>query len=209
MWSNFIGDNWMRHTVLQDRVKAQYDLNNLPYHNWQHILDCYAYLEENDVPYDKNLDYAVIFHDIVYDNLPEKEYRSTEQMLRSTPSTEAYDILMATRKHSIKDANWQSIAMIKADLHQLTIPDKTLENFSKILQESKKLYDIDTSLFIKENAKFLLELCATMTENYLIDDDVFWLEVKQGIYFTLNIGENLDNFVYSSNLYGPAVRNIT
>lgn len=39
--------------------------SGLEYHNWNHVLACYSYLEKAGVIYDENLDYAVLFQ-IVY-----------------------------------------------------------------------------------------------------------------------------------------------
>ena len=52
---------------------AQYGLK---YHNWKHVSVMYKYLHDTNEPYDEALDWAVHFHDIVYDDQPKKEYRS-------------------------------------------------------------------------------------------------------------------------------------
>ncbi len=52
--------------------------NKLPYHNQQHLIDMYNFLEERNVPYSKELDIAILFHDIIYDKNPNKEQRSAE-----------------------------------------------------------------------------------------------------------------------------------
>ncbi len=48
------------------------------YHNNQHIEEMYQYLEDTDEPYDEALDWVVMFHDVVYDEKPEKEARSAK-----------------------------------------------------------------------------------------------------------------------------------
>ena len=42
------------------------------YHNGWHVLEMYKYLVKTNEPYDECLDWAVLFHDIVYDSEPEK-----------------------------------------------------------------------------------------------------------------------------------------
>ena len=49
------------------------DHRKLTYHNWNHVKSMYQYLSDTDEPYDNALDWAVLFHDIVYDNKSDKE----------------------------------------------------------------------------------------------------------------------------------------
>lgn len=53
--------------------------NGCEYHNLLHVDEMYEYLEENNEPYDEALDWAILFHDIVYDNQPDKESRSASK----------------------------------------------------------------------------------------------------------------------------------
>jgi len=48
------------------------------YHNNDHIEDMYKYLHDANEPYDEALDWAIMFHDVVYDTESEKEARSAE-----------------------------------------------------------------------------------------------------------------------------------
>lgn len=165
-----------------------YDLNHCQYHNWQHILDCYDYLEKNNVPYSVELDYAVMHHDIVYDALPEKEKRSADWMLDHWPGMlGAVEPIMATVDHSIKDRSEIARWMIRADLHQLADPALTIRNYYKILNESVDLYGIDTVTFAKNNFTFMKSLQDTVLTNYNLDNDEFWLKVLQGIKLTVDI----------------------
>ena len=59
-------------------------------------------MEKNQVPYNEELDFAVMHHDIVYDNQPEKEKRSAEFMLKLYPNrTEAAEIIMVDKEHEM------------------------------------------------------------------------------------------------------------
>lgn len=46
------------------------------YHNMQHIVNMYTYAKELQIPYDVNLDLAILYHDVVYDDKENKEIRS-------------------------------------------------------------------------------------------------------------------------------------
>ena len=52
------------------------DSSRCEYHNGWHVLAMYDYLDKTNEPYDECLDWAILFHDIVYDDQPQKEYRS-------------------------------------------------------------------------------------------------------------------------------------
>lgn len=184
-------------------AKEFYDLNHCAYHNWQHILDCYKYLEMEQIEYDEDLDFAVMHHDIVYDDKPEKELRSAELMLNWYPAqTAAYDIIMSTADHKTVDRDWKSIEMIKADLHQLAVPAMALENYVKIMRESTQLYQINEREFAKNNISFMNNLQVTAFENYDNEGDtVFWNSVIRGIELTISVSRELEKSLTSVDLY--------
>lgn len=182
MWSKLVN------TRVGDLAKSLYDRNGCQYHNWQHILDCYSYLEHNLVPYNEDLDYAVMYHDIVYDEYPDKEERSANALLLAYPDKKrAAHIIMATRNHSIETQDQVAKWMIQADLHQLTSKQKVLENYVKLMNESLDLYGGDLRKFAKANQDFMRNLWITMNSNHKIDADPFWEEVMSGIQITLAI----------------------
>lgn len=181
MWSQLIN------TPVSVAAKYQYDSNNCQYHNWQHILDCYSYLELNSVPYSQDLDYAVMHHDIVYDSLPEKEARSAEFVVKKYPNITAGAVepIMATTNHSIRDTSEIARWMIRADLHQLADIKLAAANYVKIMNESIELYNVDTATFARNNLNFMRGLNTTIVKNYAIDNDQFWLDVLKGINLTM------------------------
>lgn len=196
MWSNII--NFGVGIIAKD----YYDINGCQYHNWQHILDCYSYLEKSNIPYSRELDWAVLFHDIVYDNQPEKEKRSADFFVQTiTPFDDnggllnkkeqqlVYEIIMSTATHECSRGPDKDLinAMIRADLHQLTNPSRVVSNYSKILNESVKLYKIDETEFAKNNLLFMEKLEETVTENYNLEYDKFWTDVLSGIRLTQDI----------------------
>lgn len=182
MWSQLLN------TGVGIIAKDYYDLNRCQYHNWQHILSCYDYLEKNSVPYNEDLDFAVLHHDIVYDQHPEKEARSAEFVKNKYPDVVgAIEPIMATVDHSIKDKNEISGWMIRADLHQLANPALVIENYVKIMKESLALYNIDVPTFAKNNIDFMSKLISRVMDNYVVDKDPFWLDVIVGIDLTMRL----------------------
>ena len=193
MWSKLIGDTLYTQTGVEIIAKEMYDINNLAYHNWQHILSCYDYLEINNVPYDEDLDWAVMHHDIVYDKDPAKELRSAQWFEKMYPNRSGvFDIIMATVDHNVAGQSWQCVEMIKADLHQLATPALALSNYVKILNESKKLYGISDKLFAEANIKYMDSLGQRILDNVDAKDMApFWLQVLRGIELTLDISVGL------------------
>lgn len=169
-------------------AKDYYDLNRCQYHNWQHILDCYRYLEQNSVPYNEDLDYAVLHHDIVYDQWPNKEARSAGFVATKYPDMSgAIDPIMATVDHSIKGRSEIARWMIRADLHQLADLRLAAANYVKIMDESIDLYNIDLQTFARNNQQFMQGLKKTVINNYAEDNNQFWLDVLRGIDLTMQI----------------------
>jgi hypothetical protein len=198
MWSKLIGDTYRTETSVQIIAKEYYDLNGCAYHNWQHILDCYDYLEKNAVAYNEELDYAVMHHDIVYDDQPFKELRSAELMLELYPMRRtAAEIIMATVDHKItEDTTWQERQMIKADLHQLADPVQATRNYVKIMDESIDLYGITPLEFAENNAIFMMNMQNTIFTNMQVDtDQEFWTAVREGMEHTIIISQSMQKLL--------------
>lgn len=167
-------------------AKDYYDLNRCQYHNWQHILDCYSYLEKNSVPYSVELDYAVMHHDIVYDRWPDKEARSAGFVTTKYPDmVDSIEPIMATIDHNIQGRSEIARWMIQADLHQLADLKLAAANYVKIMNESIDLYDIDLQTFARNNQHFMQGLKKTVINNYAKDNNQFWLDVLKGIDLTV------------------------
>lgn len=171
-------------------AREYYNLNGCQYHNWQHVLSCYNYLEKNSVPYSEELDFAVMHHDIVYDSQPEKEIRSANLMISMYPDMSgAVDPILATIDHNIKDKDFNSLWMIRADLHQLADSRQALENYVKIMNESISLYGVDLQQFAAANYAFMNKLKVTVENNNRIQPDQFWLDVTRGIDETIALSQ--------------------
>lgn len=173
-------------------AKKRYEYACNEYHNWQHILDCYDYLEQAGVEYSEDLDLAVLYHDVVYDELINKEQRSADLLLELYPGKlKAAEIIMATVNHSIEGKSIDAVSMIKADLHALTDINNAVSNYSCIMRENCRLYNISEVDFAKANESFMTSLFHTMSYNYVYNGDPFWLEVSKGIRLARRISYSI------------------
>ena len=173
------------------------------YHNGWHVLKMYNYLAETNEPYDECLDWAVLFHDIVYDNQPEKELRSAGkfvEMSKQYSGAEALDFFAMTRVCGMIHATTDHFchvkgvsAIIRADLHALTSPLDTFYNFQSIMDESMNLYKIDEVTFADNNIKFMGGLYDRVQKNMETDPDhrEFYKQVMRGIVSTINLARIL------------------
>lgn len=168
------------------------------YHNFTHITRMYEYLDSVKQPYSKALDWAVLFHDVVYDEKPDKELRSAELWYNLTKDDlefqdirdEVFDLIMTTKDHSSASTiEPLKSAIIRADLHALTNPIDVVYNYMSIMEESIELYDIDEITFAENNIKFMTGLWGRVDKNIEIDPAhrEFYKDVKRGIVSTINL----------------------
>lgn len=178
------------------------DSSRCAYHNGSHVKDMYNYLDKTNEPYDECLDWAVLFHDIVYDDKPEKEYRSAVMFSDMKAKFSGCDLnllneghvaslIMATEKHYVTYPGWSAI--IRADLHALTSPLDTFYNFYAIMNESMYLYKIDELKFADNNINFMTDLYRRVEMNMDLDSThrEFYKDVKRGIVSTINLSRIL------------------
>lgn len=171
----------------------------LDYHNWDHVVSMYKYLDKTDEPYDEALDWAILFHDIVYDQDPLKEQRSADMFYQLVEEYEGCtpdiwerkrvgQLILATVYHKITD-DPKSGAIIRADLHGLTNRLTTMENFVKILKESTYLYGITEVEFAKNSEKFMTDLLFRICSNIGAESEhkQFYLDAAEGAYNTTKL----------------------
>jgi predicted metal-dependent HD superfamily phosphohydrolase len=180
------------------------EINGCQYHNNDHIDAMYQYFEETDEPYDEALDWAVMFHDVVYDEHPEKEKRSVRMFYEMRQRYRGFNggeedaldvatLIDYTIDHKIYP--WSTPtqkAIIRADLHALTSKVDTINNFTKIMNESMKLYDCNIQDFAENNIKFMSGLHQRMAINILnVDEDgkLFFQMVQSGIDLTIRMAQ--------------------
>lgn len=174
--------------------------NKCEYHNWNHVVSMYQYFADTNEPYDEALDWAILFHDIVYDEKPEKELRSritfTDMMGKYSGCTpdifersRVCKLIMCTVDHVVLTEVKGSSAIVRADLHGLTKRLTAFENFGKIMKESMSLYNIDEVEFAKNSEKFMSTLFDRVGGNMINDPEYaeFYDRVKDGIILTINL----------------------
>lgn len=179
------------------------------YHNNDHVYEMYQYLQSIDQPYDEALDWAIMFHDVVYDNKPEKEARSAALFHKLHKKYRGCDLdvqevdrvqflILETEKHLVTKESYLkgSSAIIKADLHALTDKVKTVTNFTKIMQESMMLYNCTVEQFASANIDFMIGLYERMQVNmeFEVDktDQQFYNNVLNGIDLTIYMATGLE-----------------
>lgn len=188
-------------TPLASIARELISYNKCEYHNWDHVVSMYQYLADTNEPYDEALDWAVLFHDIVYDEKPEKEHRSVEVFVEfvemyegCTPDVWERDrvckLILCTVDH-IATQYPKSSAIVRADLHGLTKPLTTIENFVKIMKESVALYGIDEITFAQNSEDFMRGLKLRVARNAVNDPDhgLFYMEVQDGCNATIKLAQ--------------------
>lgn len=191
---------WTRLTFAEPvtRVAFSYMVkNDLPYHNLDHITQMYQWLRDNDIPYDVNLDYAVMFHDAVYDDQPAKEARSALLFSKAcidhgTPNgvdvATVMNLINATADHIPHD-ELQSV-IVRVDLHALTNPYKTYRNFIALVDEGMALYKVDELQVMRSMSTFLSDLNNHIRHNIHQGDPFhagFYRQVYAGIQQSINM----------------------
>lgn len=178
------------------------------YHNLLHVDQMYEYLEAADEPYDEALDWAVLFHDAVYDAFPDKELRSARRFFEMRQLYRGCNLdingidrvqllILETKKHLVTKESYLkgSSVIIRADLHALTSKTETIHNFVRIMDESLNLYDCSVEQFAQANADFMQGLKLRIQQNIETcsrkEDAEFFKEVVQGIDLTLKLARAL------------------
>lgn len=205
--TNWAGVAWSRiqDTPLAAEARGLIELNGLfrcAYHNLEHVESMYQYLADTNEPYDEALDWAVLFHDIVYDEKHEKELRSAKMFvemsgvfegfdLRHAEQARVYSLIMRTVDHVVIREVKGSSAIVRADLHGLTNGLTTYQNFGKIMAESMKLYNIDMVTFAENSEKFMRGLLSRVSANAIIDPDYadFYSSACDGIAYTISLSQ--------------------
>lgn len=194
----------IQETALAFHAHIMIDDNGCAYHNLEHVQSMYQYLADTNEPYDKALDWAVLFHDIVYDDKPEKEFRSAKKFvdmveryggcnLRPSEQARVYSLIMRTADHVVHPDVLNSSAIIRADLHALTDTVSTIRNFANIMEESCNLYSVDPKTFAEQSQMFMQELRKRVQQNVTLDSkhSEFYKNVLKGIDLTIELGKTV------------------
>lgn len=190
MWSKIQDTALAQHAVAHIAAKTL-ELGLL-YHNVDHVMGMYQYLEDTNEPYDPVLDWAVLFHDFVYDDQPEKEYRSAVAFSNWKKHYSGCDLnvldegtvaamILATERHVVTSRLYSAI--IRADLHQLTNAGTTVINFGNILQENVNLYKVDRGVCATKSKEYMYAMRQRIEKNEAADPAHanFYNKVTRGI----------------------------
>jgi predicted metal-dependent HD superfamily phosphohydrolase len=180
--------------------------NDLPYHNWNHLVAMYNYLADTKQPYNVELDYAIMFHDYIYDASPKKEFRSAvafekialdvdEPLYPACNVNIVKKLIMATEEHVFSKGDDPRIsAIIRADLSGLTDTLATVQNFASLLEEATMLYNVSYTDYYLAVNEFMKGLSARVDISKANDDprhQEFYDEVQKGIALTRRLAYSL------------------
>jgi hypothetical protein len=170
------------------------------YHNWTHIERNFHHAKNTfNFAYDPALDLANLFHDVVYDERPDKEIRSTvmfsEIYHAMAPNYdegingEVIDHIVSTINHK-NTRNDES--MILLDLADLGNDQQCQINHGLIIQESMNLYGIDDVSCAHGGSTFMHGLVRTARDNKKLSDNPdFWDKIIAGINQTIHLNEGI------------------
>lgn len=175
-------------------AKAVYDSDpRRKYHNWHHVQRLYYHAEFTfNLPYDDQLDRAILGHDVIFDEHSRKEERSADWLLANDPHSgeEARTHIMRTAGHKPGHDN----RILLLDLADFLFKDITVINRALLEEESMALYGISSSEFARQNVAFLTKMVSAYTEKDLHhlppDERQAFLQIAEGIRFSIAISES-------------------
>ena len=163
------------------------------YHTWDHVHRLYHHAERTlNLPYDRDLDLAIVAHDVIYDEHPKKELRSAEWLkaMMGIGFERAYDIVMQTCDHTlIKDGDNRIVLL---DLADLSIPERVIWNRDRVMEEFMALYGIDETAFNAGNVSFFAEFLTRFDPDVLDLGGVehgLALKIQEGMHKTIGLAQ--------------------
>ena len=207
-----IDTSWSRliDTDMGGYVMDQMNDSRRSYHNINHIRRLYAKAKEWGLKYDPDLDAAILWHDAVYDDAPDKEIRSAELMnntaelmpdwFEMVDLDQATEMILSTITHSVSST--KNSLMIKLDLAELGDPDRCKENFWAIQKEGLALAggELDRVDIAANTIKFMTHFKTIVQDNTAIeyddskfvgDGNSYWESVMAGINTTILMAETV------------------
>lgn len=156
------------------------------YHDFAHVERLYEIAAETRLPYDLSLDLAILTHDVVYDDAPDKERRSASWLMDFAPAApnaiwqSAVDLVLSTIDHH--PGGDDRLALL--DLHDFTDLDRSLQNRELLVQEFAALAGADRESFLTGNGAFLEKMAGRIEDDlYLARDEARpqWAQIAAGI----------------------------
>lgn len=162
MWSRLQG------TPIWAKAEAAYAApDGRHYHNMGHVLRLYEVAEQAGVRYDRALDLAILAHDAVYDDKPEKERRSADWLLENADAEEHLGVLAAAERLVMSTADHAPGAdnrLVLLDLHDLGDRVVSLENRELVAAEFGALMGVGREDFLPGNARYMLGMAARIED---------------------------------------------
>ncbi len=175
----------------------------LHYHNLDHVESIYSYLQDTNQDYSEALDWAVLFHDIIYDSAPAKEARSAAMFytmaidndltLATDQYKEVVKLIRDTELHLVRQNNLNSSAIIRGDLSNLLSVEASDISHPLVVSELQELYGWTNTAIAEASNKFMFGLLLRLGQNILLDQQyktTYEQLAVTGIYNTIrkNIG---------------------
>lgn len=195
------------HTELAKQAVQCINKNNLRYHNLEHVQSMYQYLHDTGEPYDAALDWAVLFHDVVYDAHKSKERRSADLFVSMYSASNevsgvdqdrVYALIMATADHRVTDV-LNSSAIIRADLHNFLKPLTAIASYVAIMEESMQLYNCTEAQFAEASESVMATLQESVLLNYFVDEAYshIYSRIVDGIEIVNSISRSIQGSAYA------------
>jgi len=170
------------------------------YHNWDHICRNIHHAKHTfNFEYDAALDLSNLFHDIVYDEHPDKELRSMitfagiYEAMEPTFDHNVYDSARALIMDTVTHENVRNDErMILLDLADLGDPHQTKVNHGLIMDESVSLYNVDIAECARGGITYMSNLINTSKVNQSVSENTdYWDKIINGINQTIHLNEGI------------------
>lgn len=170
-----IDASWSRllDTEMGELVTHYMDDPRRKYHNINHVRRLYELANTLKIPYYAKLDAAILWHDVVYDEHPDKEVRSAEllketaqeypEWFRDFSVTQTNEMILNTITHRYipQIDPW----LIRLDTYDLSIDPQRYKNFWLLIDEAMELYDISICDAAKGTKDFMRPFFYIMRDN--------------------------------------------
>jgi hypothetical protein len=125
------------------------------YHTWAHVLRLYHHAEFTlRLPYDLDLDAAILAHDVIYDAAGRNEGRSADWLASADPDCSPASVSMIhhTETHAPREDDNRIILL---DLMDLADPAHQMRNLFLIMEESCLMRSIHPKAHFQGAVQFL------------------------------------------------------
>lgn len=159
----------------------------------------YQWLNRNGIEYDECLDWAVLLHDVVWDELPDREFRSAvwaqetlTGVLSDSQVRMVCDLIMSTIHHEVTRPEFSAI--VRADLHSLVSPIDCIANYALLVQEAFSVCGVPLISYANGSLTYMQQLENRIMHNmhyYDVEHADFYARVSRGIALSVSISEGV------------------